>query len=187
MPGEKVKKPLNERLPTITLPDMSEVGKPDPTKPKVWKERDTSHKGGSSFYVVSTATNFMKFGESQFNSEVSELAAGTVVRVTKPGDQWVSVQLGNGSQGIVKLKDLRPATQREIPSGFAAAPASSYATNILSNQPALIKPAERAGPASLGYYQGPPVNLPASELPAGGGVSSGTNSLLPPPVAGTGQ
>ncbi|NNE92141.1 MAG: hypothetical protein HKN23_10875 [Verrucomicrobiales bacterium] len=173
LPGQKDKKKLIERLPTITLPDMSEIGKPDPTEPKVWKERGTSHKGGSSFYVVKAPTNFMKFGESQFNSEISELAAGTVVRMTKPGESWVSVQIASGAQGIVKLKDLRPASQAEVPTEFAAAPTPSYATNIMSSQP-VGAPANTA----------PPVNLPANELPTGGGVSSASNSLLPPVTAG---
>ena len=111
------------QFPTLTVPDFSEVGKPDPTVPKKWKERTTSHKGGSNYYVVSAATNFMKFGSSQFNSEVSELAPGTVVRMTKPGDEWSSIQLQNGSNGIVKNKSLRPAQAAEVPSGFGTAPA----------------------------------------------------------------
>ena len=123
LPGQE-KKGL--QFPTLTVPDFSEVGKPDPTVPKKWKERTTSHKGGSNYYVVSAATNFMKFGRSQFNSEVSELAPGTVVRMTKPGDEWSLIQLQNGSNGIVKNKSLRPAQAAEVPSGFgtATAPAS---------------------------------------------------------------
>ncbi len=171
LPGEEKKGFNLPKLSNLSLPsvDFSEVGKPDPTVPKKWKERSTAHKGGTDFYVVNSATNFMKFGNSQFNSQTDELPAGTIVRMTKPGDEWSSIQLANGAQGIVKNKVLRPAAQAEVPANFADAPAPSYASSIISSQPA---------PASTSVAA-PPINLPTSQLPTDSGVAMDA-SLLPP-------
>jgi len=74
---------------------------------------------GSSYYVVASTAQFMVYGENRMQSEVRALPAGSVVLMTKPGEQWASVRLSNGTEGVVQNKHLRPASASEIGGGFA--------------------------------------------------------------------
>lgn len=80
----------------------------------------TVNSSGNSFYVVTSTAQFMVYGDEQQSSEVRALPSGTVVRMTKPGEQWASIQLPNGSSGIVQNKFLRPASAGEAGGQFAA-------------------------------------------------------------------
>jgi hypothetical protein len=61
----------------------------------------------------------MVYGENQMQSEVRAVPAGMVVRMTKPGENWVGIRLSNGTDGIVQKKFLRPASASEAGSQFA--------------------------------------------------------------------
>ena len=65
---------------------------------------------GTSYYEVSSAAQFLVYGENQMQSEIRALPAGTVVLMTKPGDSWASIRLPDGTEGIVKNKSLRPSS-----------------------------------------------------------------------------
>lgn len=80
----------------------------------------TVNSAGSSYYVVASTAQFMVYGENQMQSEVRALPAGTVVLMTKPGEQWASVRLSNGTEGVLQNKNLRPASAAEAGGGFAA-------------------------------------------------------------------
>lgn len=79
----------------------------------------TVNSAGSSYYVVASTAQFMVYGENQMQSEVRALPAGSVVLMTKPGEQWASVRLSNGTEGVVQNKHLRPASAAEVGGGFA--------------------------------------------------------------------
>lgn len=79
----------------------------------------TVNSSGSSYYVVASTAQFMVYGENRMQSEVRALPAGSVVLMTKPGEQWASVRLSNGTEGVVQNKHLRPASAAEIGGGFA--------------------------------------------------------------------
>lgn len=80
----------------------------------------TVNSAGSSYYVVASTAQFMVYGENQMQSEVRALPAGSVVLMTKPGEQWASVRLSNGTEGVLQNKHLRPASAAEAGGGFAA-------------------------------------------------------------------
>ena len=76
--------------------------------------------------MVANTAQFMVYGASQLQSEVRALPAGTLVLMTKPGEQWASVRLANGTEGILQNKNLRPAAAGEASVEFAApAPATA--------------------------------------------------------------
>ncbi|MDF1657913.1 MAG: hypothetical protein P1U58_09895 [Verrucomicrobiales bacterium] len=79
----------------------------------------TMNSSGNDYYVLTGTAQFMVYGEDQSQSEVRALPAGSVVRMTKPGDQWASIQLPNGSSGIVQNKFLRGASGSEAGRQFA--------------------------------------------------------------------
>lgn len=79
----------------------------------------TINSSGNDYYVVTSTAQFMVYGDDQMQSEVRALPAGSVVRMTKPGDQWASIQLPNGSSGIVQNKFLRGASGAEAGGQFA--------------------------------------------------------------------
>lgn len=70
----------------------------------------TINSAGTDYYTVANTAQFMVYGESQMQSEVKALPAGTVVRMTKAGEQWASIRLPDGTEGVIQNKDLRPAS-----------------------------------------------------------------------------
>lgn len=80
----------------------------------------TVNSSGNSYYVVTSTAQFMVYGDDQLQSEVKALPAGSVVQMTKPGEQWASIRLPDGSSGIVQNKFLRAASAGEAGGGFAA-------------------------------------------------------------------
>ncbi|MEQ1842694.1 MAG: hypothetical protein ABL994_20025, partial [Verrucomicrobiales bacterium] len=79
----------------------------------------TVNSAGTSYYTVSTAAQFMVYGANQMQSEIKAIPAGTVVLMTKPGEQWASVRLSDGTEGVLQNKNLRPASAGESGGGFA--------------------------------------------------------------------
>ncbi|MEX2578186.1 MAG: hypothetical protein WD342_03945 [Verrucomicrobiales bacterium] len=80
----------------------------------------TVNSAGTDYYVVSEKAQFMVHGESQMQSEVRALSAGTVVRMTRAGDQWASIRLPDGTEGVVRNKSLQAASAAEAGGQFAS-------------------------------------------------------------------
>lgn len=115
LPGQSAgpeKKKFSFPKPNISIPKVGEA---------VSERRTTNSPSlGTGYYVISNQAQFMQYGESQMESEVRALPAGAVVRLTKPGADWATVQLSDGSSGVLQTKNLRPASSGEIPSQFSA-------------------------------------------------------------------
>jgi len=80
----------------------------------------TSRSGGSTgYYVVTSPSQFMQYGADRMQSEVRAVPAGTLLRVTRPGERWAGVRLSNGSEGVIENDNLRAASASEIGGGFA--------------------------------------------------------------------
>jgi hypothetical protein len=120
LPGtttEKRSRGFSLPKPSLSIPSLSSSGGSSgggsvPT-------RTTINSAGTDYYVVASTAQFMVYGEDQMQSEVRALTAGTVVRMTKPGDTWAGVRLPDGTEGIVQNKSLRPASMAQSGSQFA--------------------------------------------------------------------
>lgn len=125
LPGESEEKKKffglskpNLSMPTLSIPS---VGKPSGSNRGAdIPTLTTVNSLGNDFYVVTETAQFMVYGEEQMQSEVRALGAGNVVRMTKPGEQWASIRLPNGTEGVVQNKFLRAATGSEAGGQFAA-------------------------------------------------------------------
>lgn len=163
----------NLELPEISMPGSSNQEMPKPETPVAKKERTPVHGGGTAYYLVSTnGAQFMRFASGTLGSEAMTLSAGTRVKKTKVGDEWSTVQLSNGSTGIIKNKDLRP-DDGSTASGVASAPPVPTATSIpnrggfattASGGARITAPVSATG-AGVSDVPGPPVTMPESNLP----------------------
>lgn len=79
----------------------------------------TVNSSGNSMYVVTSTAQFMVYGADRMQSEVRALPAGTVVQMLKPGEQWASVLVQGGSEGVIQTKNLRAASPNEVGGQFA--------------------------------------------------------------------
>ncbi len=152
-------------LPDISIP-TAQPEKPTPDTPMPKKERSPVHSGGNAVYVVQTdGAQFMRFAGGPLGSEAQSLSAGTQVRMTKVGDEWSSVQLSNGSVGIVKNKDLKPSSGG---GGFASETPTTgtLATNAATGSARITSPVSATG-AGVSDVPGPPVTMPESQLATG--------------------
>jgi len=124
MPGETAKRGggFNLSMPTISMPTVSLSGKNKsgsngggnvPTL-------TTINSSGTDYYVVTSTAQFIVYGNDPMSSEVKALSSGTVVRMTKPGEQWASVRLPDGLEGVLQNKFLRAASAAESGGQFAA-------------------------------------------------------------------
>lgn len=118
LPGQTMEKEKSRKfaIPSLSIPSFPTSSKPEG---RSGGNLTTVNSSGSSYYVVASTAQFMVYGESQMQSEVRALPAGTVVLMTKPGEQWASVRIANGAEGIVQIKHLRPASGAESGGGFA--------------------------------------------------------------------
>ena len=114
--------PKLPKLGEMSLPKLggdkpAQVASVSPSEPEVPKLKGVTktpvHSGGSDLYVLKEDSQFMQFGASALSSEATTLSAGTVVRMTKVGDDWSSIQLSSGSEGVVRNGVLRPASNGE--------------------------------------------------------------------------
>lgn len=121
LPGQTVEKTRGFSIPkpSLSLPSIPSITKSGGGGGNV-PTLTTVNSAGSSYYVVASTAQFMVYGENQMQSEVRALPAGTVVLMTKPGEQWASVRLSNGTEGVLQNKNLRPASAAEAGGGFAA-------------------------------------------------------------------
>ena len=126
------------------------------------KEKNTSAR--KDIYVVdSKNAQFFSFGKSGRQADAQTLGVGTIVRMTKSGDDWSSIELSSGSMGVIRNKQLRRAKAGEVPANmFAHKPKTPYPTTARINK---IRSATGKG-SSHRYRE--PVNVPLPDLPAGG-------------------
>ncbi len=119
LPGQTTEKTRGFSIPkpSLSIPSISKTerggGGNVPTM-------TTVNSSGTSYYVVASTAQFMVYGENQAQSEVRAVPAGSIVLMTKPGEQWASVRLPNGTEGILQNKHLRPATAAESNVEFAS-------------------------------------------------------------------
>ena len=151
---------------------------------------DKADRGGSNkdaksvggIYVVdSKGAQLIIFGDATISSDAKPVPVGTVVRVTKDGEQWSSVQLSSGAEGIMRKKMLRPAKAEEGSAAmFAHLDKPRYPTTARINR-------SRSASGGSGSRPSAPVNVPTPDLPNSGDAPSTAaadapvgNSLLPP-------
>ncbi len=115
LPGTTQEK---EKRRLLALPPMPSLTKGERAADAV-PTLTTVNSAGTSYYAVSSTAQFMVYGENQMQSEIKALPAGTVVLMTKPGEQWASVRLPDGTEGVVQNKNLRPAAAGESGGSFA--------------------------------------------------------------------
>lgn len=136
--------------------------------------------GKKDIYIVdSDEAQFFPFGKSGRRASSQALAEGTIVRMTKSGDDWSSIELSSGSMGVIRNHSLRRAKADEIPANmFAHKPKAPFPTTAR-----ITKARSATGKTSPHRYR-EPVNVPLPDLPAGGGGSGMPigNGLLPPLV-----
>ena len=146
------------KLPKLGGDKPAQVASVSPSEPEVPKLKGVTktpvHSGGSDLYVLKEDSQFMQFGASALSSEAATLSAGTVVRMTKVGEDWSSIQLSSGSEGVVRNGVLRPASNGEG-GGLSFASARDR-----QSTPETVRstPAPRASPPAL---PSTPKTLPA--------------------------
>jgi hypothetical protein len=142
------------------------------------EDRDSAEKKG--IYIVdSDEAQFFPFGKSGRQASSQALANGTIVRMTKSGDDWSSVELPSGSMGVIRNHSLRRAKADEIPPNLFA-----HKAKVPFPTTARITKARSATGESSPHRYREPVNVPLPDLPAGGGGTGMPigNGLLPPLV-----
>ncbi|MEM7014620.1 MAG: hypothetical protein AAF585_24425, partial [Verrucomicrobiota bacterium] len=123
--------------------------------------------GGADPYVVkSRTTEFHPYHDYSVSSAGAQtLAMGSVVELTKAGKEWSAVRLPNGTEGIMRTKDLRKARLGEARSGRA----------IVSNPvsaPAIAPPPAPAAPPSIT----PPADSYLDPLPTASSAPAATST-----------
>lgn len=125
LPGDEGrKKRFSLPKPSLPKPDLSLpslAGNSGETRPSSVPTTTTINRAGNDYYVVTDTAQFMVYGEEQNQSEVRALGAGNVVRMTRAGEQWASIKLSDGSEGVVQNKYLRAASAGEASPSFSAA------------------------------------------------------------------
>jgi len=103
--------------PSLSMPSLPGIGGGDSGGRGV-PAMTTINSSGTDVYVVTGAAQFMVYGDDPLKSEVRALGAGTVVRMVKPGEQWASIRLPSGEEGVVQNKFLRAASASEAGGQF---------------------------------------------------------------------
>lgn len=142
-----------------------------------------SAKAGSgsndNIYVIDSDAQFFPFGKSGKQAGSQSLGEGTVVRMTKSGDDWSSIELSSGTMGVMRNKHLRLADADEIPSNlFSHKIKKAFPTTARISKTRSATSKKSAAPQR--YTE--PVTVPLPDLPEGGagpGALIG-NGLLPP-------
>ncbi|MEO0415936.1 MAG: hypothetical protein AAF226_13395, partial [Verrucomicrobiota bacterium] len=92
-------------------------GKPKISKPQVvagsTSPTSVINRNGNSFYVTQSNTQFMKYGATVNSTTILALPPGTIVQMTKPGQNWATVMMPDGSTGVIEVKSLRAANPGE--------------------------------------------------------------------------
>ncbi len=120
LPGQSVEKKAKKKfsLPKPSIPSLGKSGAGGSKKSKSSGPLTTVNANGNSFYRVASQAQFMRYGETQMDSEITILPAGVLVRMTKPGTDWASVELNDGTRGVIQVKNLQGASSGSIPSQF---------------------------------------------------------------------
>jgi len=132
---------------------------------------DEPYAADPSFHIVTNKApgEFFEYnGDSRSEAEPWEVPPGTLVQVTKPGEEWSGVNLPNGRNGIIRTKALRRARASEAPSSY---------------QP---QQAESAPPSEVPASSSPPESAPAPSmpvLPSNSGSRDQLGSGLLPPIS----
>lgn len=140
-------------------------------------EPETSNSRTDIYVVDSSKAQFFPFGKSGNQTDSQGLGEGTLVRMTKSGDDWSSIELSSGTMGVIRNKHLRRAKASEVPGNmFAHKAKTPYPTTAR-----ISKPRSATGKGSKHHYS-EPVNVPLPDLPVGGSDSGALigNGLLPP-------
>jgi hypothetical protein len=103
--------------PNFSLPSLPSIGKPEAAPPAL----STINKSGTDYYTVSSTAQFMVYGADPLQTEIRALQAGTLVRMTKPGAEWASIRLPDGTEGVVQVKNLAASASS---GGMSFAPAN---------------------------------------------------------------
>ena len=122
MPGEASKRDggrFNFSMPSVSLAGINKSGS-NGGGAAIVPSLTTINSAGTDYYMVTSTAQFMVYGTDQASSEVRALQSGSLVKMTKPGEQWAAVRLPDGSEGVVQKKFLRAATAAEAGGQFAA-------------------------------------------------------------------
>lgn len=112
LPGqeqEKTRSGFSLPKPNLSLPNIPKLERSSDGGGAGVPTNSVINSAGTNVYQVTETAQFMVYGEDRMQSEVRALSAGTIVRMTKAGDQWASIQLSDGTEGIIKNESLRPA------------------------------------------------------------------------------
>ena len=122
MPGEASKRDggrFNFSMPSVSLAGINKSGS-NGGGAAIVPSLTTINSAGTDYYMVTSTAQFMVYGTDQASSEVRALQSGSLVKMTKPGEQWAAVRLPDGSEGVVQKKFLRAATAADAGGQFAA-------------------------------------------------------------------
>ena len=122
---------FNFSMPSVSLAGLNKSGSngggaanvpslPSPPSPPSPPSLTTINSAGTDYYMVTSTAQFMVYGTDETSSEVRALQSGSLVKMTKPGEQWAAVRLPDGSEGVIQNKFLRAATAAEAGGQFAA-------------------------------------------------------------------
>jgi len=148
----------------------------DPMPGDGTKEQNSSTR--KNIYIVdSDKAQFFPFGQPDRQADAQTLSEGTIIRKTKSGSEWSSIELASGTMGVIRNKHLRRAKAGEVPPRmFAHNPKTPYPTT------ARISKSRSATGKGTSHRYREPVNVPLPDLPTGGAGSDSPigNGLLPP-------
>lgn len=176
--GSEKKKFLKlPELPELSVPSIPSIPTPEAKQPM---PKRTFSPG--TFVVQKDGAQFMRFGAGPLGSEAQTLNSGTVVTKTKEGDEWSTIQLADGSTGIIRNGDLK-ASGGAAPIPTPVGPVSGgFANAGSSGAPARITSPVSATGAGVSDVPGPAVSVPTSSLTSGGGGSIPPASTVVPPI-----
>ncbi|MEM9016514.1 MAG: hypothetical protein AAGC68_05840 [Verrucomicrobiota bacterium] len=121
LPGEapEKKKGFSLSMPNISIPSIGQSGSSSGGGGRSVPTMTTINSAGNDYYVITGNAQFMVYGSDAMESEVRALRPGTIVRMTKPGENWASISLPDGTSGVVQNSFLRAASATEAGGSFA--------------------------------------------------------------------
>lgn len=169
-------------LPSISAPSLPNIAAAEKKAPMPDRSITPVHSGGNANYVVSRdGAQFMRYGAGPLGSEAMSLRSGTVVTKTKVGDEWSTILLADGSTGIIRNGDLKPASGGAVPSSLAGPVAPKPAATRDSSPPAL----GGGGLANVSSATGgglSPVRITRTVSATGAGVEGSAGGGIPGPA-----
>lgn len=120
LPGQSLEKKQKRKF-TMLKPSIPSLGKSSGGGSKKSKSSGpltTINANGNSFYRVASQAQFMRYGESQMESEITILPAGVLVRMTNPGTDWATIELNDGTKGVIQVKNLQGISGAAVPPQF---------------------------------------------------------------------